>query len=64
MLAMDPPDHTRYRKLVTRAFSARAVAALRARTEEVAAELLDAMAAEPAAAATSSRDYAACCRPP
>jgi cytochrome P450 len=46
MLAVDPPDHTRYRKLVTRAFSARAVAALRSRTEEVAAELLDKMAAK------------------
>jgi cytochrome P450 len=44
MLATDPPDHTRYRKLVTRAFSARAVAALRSRTEEIAAELLDLMA--------------------
>jgi cytochrome P450 len=44
MLATDPPDHTRYRKLVTRAFSARAVAALRSRTEEIATELLDAMA--------------------
>jgi cytochrome P450 len=46
MLATDPPDHTRYRKLVTRAFSARAVAALRSRTEEIATELLDAMAAK------------------
>jgi cytochrome P450 len=46
MLAVDPPDHTRYRKLVTRAFSARAVAALRSRTEEVAAGLLDDMAAK------------------
>ncbi|MEN3267450.1 cytochrome P450 [Pseudonocardia sp.] len=46
MLSVDPPDHTRYRKLVTRAFSARAVAALRSRTEEVAAELLDQMAAK------------------
>jgi cytochrome P450 len=45
MLAVDPPDHTRFRKLVTRAFSARAVAALRSRTEAVAAELLDEMAA-------------------
>jgi cytochrome P450 len=40
MLAVDPPDHTRYRKLVSRAFTARAVAALRSRTEEIADELL------------------------
>ncbi|MDQ3764160.1 MAG: cytochrome P450 [Actinomycetota bacterium] len=44
MLAVDPPDHTRYRKLVTRAFSARAVAALRPRVEEIAEELLDELA--------------------
>ncbi|MGH3787110.1 MAG: cytochrome P450 [Pseudonocardiaceae bacterium] len=44
MLATDPPDHTRYRKLVTRAFSARAVAALRPRVEEIAEELLDEIA--------------------
>ena len=36
MLVVDPPEHTRYRRLVTRAFSARAVAGLRTRTEEVA----------------------------
>ncbi|WP_445185830.1 cytochrome P450 [Pseudonocardia sp. Cha107L01] len=41
MLAVDPPDHSRYRKLVTRAFTAKAVKALRVRTEEVAVELLD-----------------------
>lgn len=45
MLATDGPAHTRYRKLVTRAFSARAIAALRGRTEAIAEELLDAMAA-------------------
>ena len=45
MLVADPPDHTRYRRLITRAFSARAVAALRVRTEGIAQELLDAMAA-------------------
>ncbi|MGQ0572624.1 MAG: cytochrome P450 [Pseudonocardia sp.] len=45
MLATNPPDHTRYRKLVARAFSARAIAALRTRTEEIAADLLDEMAA-------------------
>ncbi|MBA2323959.1 MAG: cytochrome P450, partial [Pseudonocardiales bacterium] len=44
MLAVDPPDHSRYRKLVIRAFTAKAVAALRVRTEEVAGELLDELA--------------------
>ncbi|MGH3794020.1 MAG: hypothetical protein ACRDSP_03945 [Pseudonocardiaceae bacterium] len=41
---MDPPEHTRYRKLVTRSFGARAVAALRTRVEEIAEELLDEIA--------------------
>jgi len=45
MVAVDPPYHTRYRKLVVRAFSAKAVNALRVRTEEVAATLLDGIAA-------------------
>jgi hypothetical protein len=44
MLAVDPPDHTRYRKLVTRAFTAKAVAKLRSRIEEIAEELLDEIA--------------------
>ncbi len=43
LLVTEPPDHTRYRKLVTRVFSARAVEKLRARTEIIAAELLDAL---------------------
>ena len=46
MLTVDAPDHTRYRKLVNRAFTARAVAGLRTRTEEIATGLLDAMAAK------------------
>ncbi|WP_255375583.1 cytochrome P450 [Saccharomonospora sp. CUA-673] len=45
LLATEPPDHTRYRKLVTRVFTARAVEKLRTRTEEIATELLDDMAA-------------------
>ena len=45
MLAVDPPDHTRYRRLVTRAFSARRVAALQPRITTIADELLDGMAA-------------------
>lgn len=44
MLVADPPVHTRYRKLVTRAFSARAIAALRPRIEEIAEELLEEIA--------------------
>ena len=44
MLAVDPPDHARFRRLVTRAFTAKAVAALRTRTEEIAAGLLDELA--------------------
>jgi cytochrome P450 len=44
MLAADPPDHTRLRKLVTRAFTARRIAGLRPRIEAVTASLLDAMA--------------------
>ncbi len=40
LLVTEPPDHTRYRKLVTRVFSVRAVDRLRARTEKIAAELL------------------------
>ena len=43
MLAVDAPDHPRYRKLVSRAFTAKRVAALRERTGEVAQELLDEM---------------------
>lgn len=41
LLVTEPPDHTRYRKLVTRVFTRRAVERLRERTEEIAAELLD-----------------------
>lgn len=40
LLAVEPPDHTRYRKLVTRVFTARAVEKLRVRTEEIATDLL------------------------
>lgn len=43
MLAVDPPDHTRYRRLVSKVFTARAVAALEPQVEKIANELLDAM---------------------
>ncbi|MCZ4499135.1 MAG: cypA [Marmoricola sp.] len=41
LLVTEPPDHTRYRKLVTRVFTVRAVEQLRTRTEEIANALLD-----------------------
>lgn len=43
LLATEPPDHTRYRKLVSSVFTTRAVARLRERVQETADELLDAM---------------------
>jgi cytochrome P450 len=43
LLVTEPPDHTRYRKLVTRVFTVRAVERLRVRTEAIAGELLDAL---------------------
>ena len=46
MLATDPPDHTRYRRLVSRAFTARAVSGLEDRIEDTARRLLDGLAAE------------------
>ena len=45
MLSVDPPEHTRYRKLVSKAFTPRAVEALRPRVHEIADELLDAVEA-------------------
>lgn len=46
LLFMDPPDHTRLRALVARAFTPRRVEGLRGRTEAIAAELVSAMAAQ------------------
>ncbi|PZH08769.1 cytochrome P450 [Streptomyces sp. NTH33] len=43
MLVSDPPQHTRLRSLVTRAFTARRVEALRPRIQQITDELLDAM---------------------
>ncbi|OBF96121.1 cytochrome [Mycobacterium sp. 852002-51152_SCH6134967] len=44
MLSVEPPDHTRYRKLVSSVFTPRAVAALRDRVQETADSLLDELA--------------------
>ncbi|GAB7187203.1 cytochrome P450 [Kitasatospora sp. Ki12] len=57
LLNMDPPDHTRIRRLVSRAFTPRRIAALRAPVEKVAEQLLDSMA--PAGRADLLAAYAA-----
>jgi cytochrome P450 len=44
MLTVDPPDHTRLRRLVAAAFSVRRVEALRARVQAITDDLLDDMA--------------------
>ena len=43
MLDLDPPDHTRLRTLVQKAFTPRLVEQMRSRTESLAEELLDAV---------------------
>lgn len=45
MLNMDPPEHTRIRRLVVRAFTTGAVEAMRARTQEIVDQLIDDMVA-------------------
>ncbi|MEU3861297.1 cytochrome P450 [Streptomyces sp. NPDC028722] len=47
VISPDPPEHTRMRRLITKAFTARRVEQLRPRAEKVVAELLDAMEAGP-----------------
>ena len=49
LLVIEPPDHTRYRRLVSRVFTARAVEGLRARVQTIADELLDELARLPRA---------------
>ncbi len=44
MLVMDPPDHTRVRKLVNKAFTPKRIAALRGRIEEIVDVQLDQLA--------------------
>ena len=45
LLVVEPPDHTRYRRLVSKVFTARAINALHGRVQEIADELLDRLAA-------------------
>src|SRR5690606_3932312 len=47
MLSVEPPDHTRYRKLVSSVFTTRAVAALKDRVQDAADALLDEIADTP-----------------
>jgi cytochrome P450 len=47
LLAVEPPDHTRYRKTVSSVFTHRAVAALRDGVERTAESLLDELSREP-----------------
>lgn len=46
MLVMDPPDHTRVRKLANKAFTPRRVSELRGRIEAIVATLLDEIGSE------------------
>jgi cytochrome P450 len=46
ILNLDPPDHTRIRRLVSKAFTPRRVEGLRGRIEEITAALLDEMSAK------------------
>ncbi|MER5849579.1 cytochrome P450 [Streptomyces sp. NPDC002012] len=56
MLRSDPPDHTRLRRLVSKAFTAHRVAELRPRVQEIADRLLDEIA--PAGRADLIETYA------
>ncbi|MFJ3876003.1 cytochrome P450 [Streptomyces sp. NPDC090077] len=56
MLRSDPPDHTRLRRLVSQAFTARRVAGMRPRIQAVTDRLLDAVA--PAGSADLVADFA------
>jgi cytochrome P450 len=56
MLMRDPPDHTRLRGLVTKAFTARRIEALRDRVREMTDRLLDAV--EPNGGMDAIRDLA------
>ncbi|MFD7612762.1 cytochrome P450 [Streptomyces sp. NPDC059828] len=56
MLRSDPPDHTRLRRLVSKAFTARRVAELRPRVQELTDRLIDGFA--PAGRADLVADFA------
>ena len=62
MLVMDPPDHTRYRRLVSRAFTVRSVNDLESMVQATADRLLDDLAGP--STSTSSRTTPPCCPSP
>jgi cytochrome P450 len=67
LLSTNPPDHTRLRRLVTAAFTVRRVEALAPRVQEIADDLLDAMAetgADGERRSTSSTASGSRCRSP
>jgi cytochrome P450 len=57
LLVTEPPDHTRYRKLVARVFTVREVERLRVRAQAIAQDLLDAL--DPTAPADLVASYCA-----
>ncbi len=59
LLMSEPPEHTRYRKLVMRVFTVRAVQRLKERAEEMATELLDELEASGADATDIVEAYCA-----
>lgn len=52
----DPPDHTRLRRLISKAFTKRRMEAMRSRTQQIAEELLDRM--DPSGTIDLVEDYA------
>ncbi len=58
MLIADPPDHTRLRKLVSKEFTPRRIAALGPRVKEITDELIDAMLGKPDGIADLVEDFA------
>ena len=59
MLAVDPPTHTRYRRMVSRVFTPRAIEGLRGRIQVLATELLDDLAEQGSDAVDLVPTYAA-----
>lgn len=57
MLLRDPPDHTRLRRLVTNAFTTRAVERLRPQIERITDELLDGIEAGAADGAVDLMEF-------